>query len=571
MLAGCRLVQERISPYSPTMQKKMAVGQVMSLEELEGLLKEKEALGEKLMGYGKTVFKGTKIERFDVEIIDIQKGLSWLGGQSLIMIKCFHPVLQKVGNVIAGMSGSPIYVKGKLIGAIAYGGALRKEPICQVTPIQYMFREMDRPVEELGFMNRSQGLGPLAVPLAIHGLPGMPGPKLEELLQKTPFIPVVSGGGSARYSVEGVKLEPGSAISAFLVRGDVQLAAVGTVTYVDGDKILAFGHPFYAANQIDIPIGNAVVHTVIPSMWFPYKASSGGKVLGALIKDRTNAIYCKLGLKSRMIPVKLTVGNPVVKSSKTINFEMVDHPHISPLLLYLVSAYAAITYEPTWHPNTLIARLGFNLKDGRKALLEKVEAGETAFIRKFFGWTWQLLGSLMRNEFEKPVIDSIQIDLQYVHENRIARIKDVWAQEDEVPPGGVVRLNVLLSRYRKPDVLEKIEIRLPTGLKRGSRMEVLVGGGSFILPEIPPPRNLDNLIQGLKRIYRSTTLVAVAKLPQYNIGYKGQILDGLPDSFAAQILSSIKGDSIITTTTLRVTKQTGYILQGSKQITLKIK
>src|SRR5437867_5401067 len=275
-----------------------------------------------MRGYGVTVFEGNKLEKFDVEILGVLHNIG--PGQNLILAKINSPQVQRAG-VIAGMSGSPVYIDGKVIGALAYSWQFAKEPVAGITPIEEMLKIADLGTNtgavvvaatprmtgaeflgaianhkttelfeklESGFMHASPaGVKPIAIPLSLSSFAPETISRFSNVLDTMGFIavPSGSGGGQPPAAVEA-EFRPGDAIGAVLLNGDFNVAATGTVTFIDGNRIYAFGHPFLDIGEVSFPMAKSEIVTVMPILASSFKFASTGKIVGSFRQDRSTGI-----------------------------------------------------------------------------------------------------------------------------------------------------------------------------------------------------------------------------------------------------------------------------------------
>ena len=329
-----------------------------------------------MTGYGLTVFEGTHPDRFPIVVIGVLH--NFLPLQDIILIRSDDPRLVHAG-IVAGMSGSPIFISGpdgdRLMGALSYGWHFAKDPIAGVTPIANMLAELDRPVRgrehtpafeaaadrpasdrlaragapprfgdhplpPLPLDGASSTLARAAVPLSVAGFSAS---SLEELTRALgPYhITPMAAGGAARPGADGpARFEPGGSISVELVRGDMSMQGVGTVTWVDGDKVLAFGHPMFGLGEVYLPVATAEVHTVMASLSSSFKMASPLVEAGTLVQDRQSCIAADMGHRSDMIPIHVRVSSPG-GPDRDFHAEVVRHRFLTPLLASTVIANAA--------------------------------------------------------------------------------------------------------------------------------------------------------------------------------------------------------------------------------------
>lgn len=547
---------------------------IMSLAELEPLLRDARQAGKTLRAVGRSVFEGVRIETFEVELLDIMKNF-W-PKRDLIMGRLLpsHPVLAKAG-VIAGMSGSPIYVNGKMIGALAYSmGPFGKDPIIGITPIEFMIADASRPNPQVGTIFHSQTMNAIATPVFVSGLSGRSLEKLQKKLEPMNMLVVPAGGGSGIWKAPG-KFEEGSAIGAQLVAGDLAITATGTVTYVDGDLVVAFGHPFFGAGPIEMPITTAIIHTVFPSLNRSFKISSPGRLMGALHLDRSSCIAGRTGRMPRMIPVQVTMCSPREGGQETINCQIIDNPMWFGLLLDLIISQMEETYEPSAAPRTIRTKLAVRFKGGRTLQCEGIrflnpEAGWGAFRGGGIDAT-DKVGEIFDNEWQKPEIEDISIVTEQIHELKVSAVKDAWTLVPEVEDGGTVPIRVQFRKWRGPDETRDISIKLPKGLDRGSEVTIEIGGGLAIRKERPPASNFDELIDSLTQEHRATDLVAVTPANAYSIMYKGKVLERMPKSIIGRLVPALESEATLAPVSVRSVVDTDTIILGRTSVRVKIK
>lgn len=547
---------------------------IMSLAELEPLLREARQAGKTLRAVGRSVFEGVRIETFDVELIDIMKNF-W-PKRDLIMGRLLptHPVVARAG-VIAGMSGSPIYVNGRMIGALAYSmGPFGKDPLIGITPIEFMIADANRPGPQVGAISHCQTMTAIATPIFVSGFSGRALEKLQKTLEPLNFLVVPAGGGSGIWKPPE-KFEEGSAIGAQLVSGDLDISATGTVTYVDGDLVVAFGHPFFGAGPIEMPITTAVIHTVFPSLNRSFKISSPGRLMGALHLDRSSCIAGRTGRTPRMIPVQVTMCSPREGGEETIRCQVIDNPTWFGLLLDMIITQMEETYEPSAAPRTIRTKLAVRFKGGRTLQCEGIR-----FLNPEAGWgpfrgggvdVTAKVGEIFDNQWQKPEIEEISIFTEQVHELKVAAVKDAWTLAPEVEDGGTVPIRVQFRKWRGPDETRDISIRLPRGLDRGGQVTIEVGGGLALRKDRPPASNFDELIEVLTQEHRATDLVAVAPANAYSVLYKGRVLERLPNSVIGRLVPALESEATLVPVTVRSVVDTDTIILGRTSVRVKIK
>jgi hypothetical protein len=545
---------------------------IMPLDELETIVREARQSGRTVRASGLSVFEGASIERFDAELLDIMK--NFLPKRDLILARLLptHPVVTKAG-VIAGMSGSPVYLNGKVIGALAYSmGWFAKEPIIGITPIQYMIEDARRATPEIGLApHRSPetGLAPIETPVIASGMPPAMVDRLAKHLKTRGLLLVPSGAGSRVHDVPD-HFQPGSAIGAQLVSGDVDLTGVGTVTYVEDDLVIAFGHPFFGEGPTDLPITTAVVHTTFAGMMRSYKIASPVKEVGALTQDRATCIAGRVGKRARMIPVSIEFRNMAENLSQTMNVSIVNNSWF-PMLVGMVSSYGVETFEPSQKPRTIVSKLNLKLSGGRSLQFEEVSAFNPEGLSAQAGDTMSALMRLMRNPYARLEIESLSVVNEYVNQARVAVVKAAWPLQHEVPEGGQAKIRVRLGKWRGPDELRDIEVPIPREVPRGSEVSIEIAGAPSVDPMQPPATTLDELIESLQKEYKATQLVATLYVDTLTVLYKGRTLERMPASVVAQLIPGVTDNAVLATTPVRVMVDAGMVIEGAANVTVRIK
>jgi outer membrane protein assembly factor BamB len=307
-----------------------------------------------MRGYGLTVFKGTKIERFEVEVVGVLDNA--LYGYPLVMIMMRGgPITERGAMVIAGMSGSPIFIEGKILGALAYGFGFPKEPVALVTPLEAMLTNLHpraesqladlrsghmirKPVRIAGVRYAGVYIGheqpttpnvawarPLMTPIMVSGVSPRTMKYLEAMLQRHGFTPLMAPSGGTAKQVP-VRFEPGAAVATPLATGDIDLSAIGTLTYRKGDYVLAFGHPFFGAGAVEMPMHAAEIVDVFSSYAVSFKLGNRAQPLGAIYYDGAFAIAGRMGQRAKMIPMTARITNPARAVQREFTCEVFNHP-----------------------------------------------------------------------------------------------------------------------------------------------------------------------------------------------------------------------------------------------------
>jgi len=454
-----------------------------------------------MRGVAYTVFQGTQPEAMEVEVLGVLKNANGPKGD-VILIR-LGGAKAEYNGVVAGMSGSPVYLNGKLAGAVAFRiGEFSKEPIAGVTPITEMLEinAMDRSpapsaVEAKAAANPSSktaspGAGspaqayanyltPIDTPLVFSGFSEETIESFASRFAAAGVVPVM-GTGSVSDDHQAEPLEPGSAVSAILVRGDMDIAATCTVTYINADHLLACGHPLLQFGMVDLPMTKAQVLATLASPLAAFKIVNATEPVGAFVQDRHNGMLGEFGKKAEMIPVTLTIRSE--SSDKQFHYEILNNARLSPLAmmatvfnaLHGVNEYGEETtyrlkgrIRVEGYPEVALENMFTALESGPpSAMLAATSLGER-FSR------------IYDNPYKTPDIVGIQLDFDLVHDHRWARLESARTDIIEARPGDDITIEALLRPYRGEGLLEQIPITIPTSASKGP-LRILVSDGDTL-------------------------------------------------------------------------------------------
>lgn len=571
-----------------------------------------------MRGYGLTVFQDARIDTFDVEVIGVIRN-QFYTDHDIIMVGVSGPYVDEAG-VIAGMSGSPVYIDGKLVGALAYRfGAFPMKPIGGVTPIGHMLdiREAvesetapggNEPGGTPGGMGGGRnglspsglspsglgpfdispsGLKPISVPMVFSGFHPNTVSLFENELRGRGLVPVAGGsvaesvtGGSVAGSVTGgdSSLEPGSAVSAQLIRGDYNMAGTGTVTWREEDAILAFGHPFLWTGALNVPMNRAEIITVIPDQTGSTKISSVADEVGSVLWDHTNGIYGQLGDTARMIPVELSYDD-VIRAPRTYRFDVMMANGWTPLLVNMAVANTILANGRMAGERTITLGGRIALRGHPDVVFDDQFSGQaslSALARDVNG----VLNFVLDNRFITPMIESLRIDIHSSDERSTAVIEDVWFGSETVEPGDTLEVRVYLRPYRGDRLVRRMDVTIPKTVSPGP-LQVLVGSDRAVtrhdlnaVPQRYRPTDGPRLIELLNN--RRTGNRVYLKMFQGGAGgmVKGREMPGLPPSVLAVMDSErTKGsfvpirEKVVAEETIR----TDYVVAGQNWSRLTVK
>jgi hypothetical protein len=456
-----------------------------------------------MRGVAYTVFQGTTPEPMEVEVLGVLKNANGPKGD-VILVRLGGAKAEYTG-VVAGMSGSPVYFNGKLAGAVAFRiGEFSKEPIAGVTPISEMLEisALDstptsvpvqvKSVPSLASKTSGPGLPnatvqsfanylrPIDTPLVFSGFSEDAVQRFAPQFVAQGIVPVM-GVGSASDVKQPEPLVPGSAVSAVLVRGDMDIAATCTVTYIDATHLLACGHPLMQFGMVDLPMTKAQVLATLPSPLNAFKIVNATETVGSFVQDRHNGILGEIGKQAEMIPVTLTIHGGT--APKQFHYEVLNNARLSPVAisttvfnaLHGVNEYGD---ETTYTMKGAISVGGFpevKLQD----MYSTADGGQPAAMlaASSIGGAF---GRIYDNPYSTPDIKGLQLDFEVTNERHWAKLESARTDLSEARPGDEITVEVLLRPYRGEAVIEHIPVHIPPSASKGSTLHVLVSDGDML-------------------------------------------------------------------------------------------
>ncbi len=459
-----------------------------------------------MRGVAYTVFEGVKPEPMDVEVLGILHNVN--GPRGDVILVRLHGKKVEYTGVVAGMSGSPVYLDGKLAGAIAFRiGEFSKEPIAGVTPIADMLEinALDKsPVEEAAAAKPSISvvvgksaapgesaslpsatqdfanyLKPIEAPLVFNGFSEDAVRQFAPQFSSAGIVPVM-GAGSVSEEKQPEPLVPGSAVSAVLVRGDMDIAATCTVTYVDPQRLLACGHPLLQFGSVDIPMNKAQVLATLPSPLNAFKIVNTTEAAGAFVQDRHTGILGMLDKQPDMIPVTLTIHGG--SSTKDFHYEVLNNPRLSPVAimatvfnaLHGVNEYGE---EITYRLNGSLDIKGFP-EVALKNMFTPEDGGQPAAMEAALS-LGERFGQIYDNPYSAPAVEGVKLDFDLIRERRWARLESARTDVTEVRPGDRIMIETVLVPYRGERSVRQIPVKIPTSASKGT-LRILVTDGDTL-------------------------------------------------------------------------------------------
>ncbi|MBC7796798.1 MAG: hypothetical protein H7Z37_07995 [Pyrinomonadaceae bacterium] len=505
-----------------------------------------------MRGTARTVFSGSESEEFEVEILGVMPG--FIGPKHPAIIGRLSGKNAERTGVFAGMSGSPVFIDGKLVGAISFSFPFSKEPIAGITPIETMIEIFERknviktqtepravsfaqltaldlqptlpkqPIASSPFMAAiapdsplvkllGQQFAPIATPLVFSGMNQETLNQFSTQLIANGVLPVSSVGGSAE--LKSLKkstdktLLPGDSVTVALARGDYSLAAAGTVTYRDGDKIYAFGHPFLNLGVTEMPMLESSVVIVIPNANNSFKLSVPGDMVGTLGQDRSTGIYGELGKTPKMIPVKINVKTSN-NAAQIYDFEIVKDPFLTPLLLNMTVFNSITATERAIGDSTIVISGKINVKNAPPILLERKISASNApvFAASSVATPTSLL---LSSGFENIELSGIEINVTSTDTKNEATLQSLTIDKTQVKAGETFEMSASIRNDSGKSSVQKIPITLPKETAAGTYL-VYIGDGNSLNQVSATrsfvPKNVSDLVNIINQVKKSDRLYA---------------------------------------------------------------
>jgi hypothetical protein len=456
-----------------------------------------------------TVFQGTEPEPMPVEIVGVWK--NYLGPKQDVIL-CKLGGKGKITGVAAGMSGSPVYFDGKLMGAISLRmGVFSPDAICGITPIESMLeiqefdksrptdartpdkvaQALDAPGGPAGLSSDqrasvlSAGVQPIDTPMMFSGFSSNVLKQFEPMFSQMGVTAVQGGASAGKLSAKPAagwekSLNPGEAVSGVLVSGDMSATGMGTVTYNDGKRILAFGHPFYNLGPIDMPMAKSEIMMVFSSSYQPTKFGSATEVVGALKQDRYTGIMGELGAEAPTVPVHVRVrslgAGGVVIGQKDLNFNVFVHQKWTPLLMNMTLANSLQEMNEFADEITYRVSGDVQLAGSQKLHVSTVQTGNDAMapVPLMVGaWWGDKFTRLFGNNVTTPNLKQVECTVDLLPDRRIMAVDTAWTPSSEVIAGSEIPVKVFLRPYRGERIEQNITVKIPADLPKGEHRILL--------------------------------------------------------------------------------------------------
>jgi len=559
-----------------------------------------------MRGYALSVFKGTKIEKFGIEILGVVAKFN--EGKDYIMFRATSgpPVTRGLG-IAEGMSGSPIYINGRLVGAISLGQQFGKDPVGFATPIEDMFdawspdlpariptvsaapgaaTKLDAAGTQLDSANFQD-----MMPLTISGMDAQSLSRLGTALAPFHFH-VMAGGGTEGGTdtnplAQHPTLQPGSAVGVALVQGDFDANATGTVTYRDGNRLLLFGHPFQNLGPIDAALTTAYVVDIYPSYQTSFKLGSPIKTVGRIFQDRPFSVGGIIGPMPQMIPMTVTVNDESIHRNKVFHVRVINHPLLTGRFIPAIAGAA-------------INQIHGDPGDSMATVTMDVDAEEVGHVRRTntyydplsidqaaTGDISSLMGLLSSNPFYPLAVKSVNMTVRIRNRHDTAEIDHLFVNQSKFAPGDTVNVGVVLKPYKQPLYTQFVSVKIPQSTPDGtlplsiaggadegggggsSLLAILLGGGQSAQPS-GPAANVGQLVKQFEEKPQNNQLVAHLSLPTYAVTVKGEKLSGLPPTLSSVMQSPRTTGFHSVRDEVKVAQTVPYLVSGSQTLNITV-
>jgi hypothetical protein len=582
----------------------------------------------RLKGVGRTVFEGNQIQEFQVEFLGVLKN-AIAPKHDVILARLSGGPLANTG-VIAGMSGSPVYVDGKLVGAVALSFPFSKEAIAGITPIQEMLDVVpsastedkarsssayelrtfpipqspgsvgrlipDERLESqdlttlLPPVEEDSSLSSLRLPLRFGGFSSSVVRTFAPSLRRLGFEPMEGGmltGSPASTAPGGAQadendLEPGRMVSVMLVEGDLNLNVDCTITYRQGNNLYACGHRFLMTGPVEFPFAPSHVLTTVPNLASSFKVDVPGAPVGSIRQDRFGAIYGVVGDNATMIPVNLKVDSTLHRE-ENYHFQIAQQDFLTPLLANLAISSALSSTERSMGPSTMSISGAIRLTSGDTVKLEDVLAGDINTPNLAGTSVAGPLGYLLHSGFSNLKVAGIDVSIKVSNEKRAATLQQAWCTQSQVRPGDHVEVIAVLRKESGEEEVVKIPVDIPPSVT-DKTLSVMVGDGPAVnalqnrlgpLGTANSVRDVHQLVTALNKMRHNNRLYVLLMSPQRSFMLHGSEYPSPPPSLLQTFLADpavassalYRGTSVVGDFE---TKPQPYSIQGQKMLMLKV-
>jgi len=527
-----------------------------------------------MKGKGKSVFEENRIEEFDVEIVGVLQNFE--PKRNLIVAKLSGKILDKSG-VIQGMSGSPVYIDGKLIGAVAYSiGSFPKETFAGITPIEEMLsisrKETPRSafsqqvpltkslsLDELFELNRNfflpqstfsaegEAYSPLSIPLVLSGFSARVFEKASSFYSKLGFSPMrgsLSAQSLEKVSPPDLSLQEGGPVAIQWVGGDMDVSAVGTVTHIDGNRILAFGHPVANLGAVDYGMNKAKVLAVVPSLYSSFKIAATDIQVGRFFQDRASGVLGEAGKFPQMVPLKINIVDSVGKA-KEFSLKVVRDRILTPTLLNFSLMNILSSEERAIGDLSLGLTGDVYLDNSMSVHLEDFFSGNfDAPVTSLSNLVAAVVYLLTNNEFKELRIHKIDLNVDVAEEANFAYMERVWLDKYEVSPNERIQVKIYVRTFGGQSILQEVGLSAPN-LPSGSEFQLVVADAATMHQiEMSQyravgfvPRSLNQLVRMLSNLRKNNRIYFKIIASKPGLFLKGEEMPNLPPTMKSMFSS----------------------------------
>jgi hypothetical protein len=573
-----------------------------------------------MTGVGKTTLQGTEIVEFQVRVLAVLKNAG--PKNDLIVVRCSGAGLEESG-IIAGMSGSPVYIGGRLIGAVAYAFQWGKLPLAGVQPIDQMLAVSDakswavrgatqavgeqreagvRPLEsgtsDLKFQISDTGISdlkckitdmvaeapagrgafdfqPIQTPVTVSGLSPRVLERFRQDLAPYGMVPMMSGGFDPSRPVKA-RLEPGAPLVVCLMRGDMEATGSGTITEVSGDRVYGFGHAMFGFGEADYPLMTGVAQVVVPSLMRSFRIGASVGEVGRLLWDEQTAVFGRLTKeRAAMVPISVKISGPAKGAVRTYRYEMIRHPKLSASLAGMATANSLVVQSELPQEHTVAYRVAVK-PVGRPPVVRENLAVSPDADGYVEAQVRMMLLLAMDNQFCSVPVESVEVEATVEPGSRLAEIQEVRALRNSVRPGGTMPVEMKVRPYRAEPRWMRVEVQVPDDYADGSYRLTLCGADDALRSEMREaptrfrPDDVDSLLAILGRSERRDQLFVRLETHGAGLAIGRDELPNLPSSMRT-ILAESARRQISGVAQPRVSKQAvPYVLQGSGDVTITV-
>jgi hypothetical protein len=547
------------------------------------------------------VFEGNKPEAMQVEVLGILRNMS--GPKGDVILVRLHGEKPEYTGVVAGMSGSPVYIDGKLVGALAFRiGQFSKEPIAGVTPIASMLEinELDStpaqdaasakspamvpartggPGEAPPIASVAQYLQPIDTPLVFDGFNQETIQRFSSEFAEAGIVPVM-GAGSADSSIKDpTPIAAGSSVAAVLVRGDMDISATCTVTYVDANRLLACGHPLMGSGAVEMPMTKSQVLATLASPSNSFKIATSTETIGSFVQDRHAGILGRFDKDAHMIPVTLTISGAA--HPRSYHFEVLNNGRITPVAM-MATVYNAVQGTNEYGEDTTFRVAGsINVSGHSKLTLDDMfapsDGGQptAASIATALG---ERFSRIFENPYQRPDITGVELNVSVIPERRFARLETARTDVTEARPGDEIVVETVLRPYRGENLVRQIPIRIPTSAPRGT-LRILVSDGDTLdrmqrQSTVPSRCDLSSTIAMLNNRHANHRLYVSLLEANPQATVQDKVMPALPLS-VMNVMEGMRGtqDMVVSaeSSVREASTPLDYVVSGQQVITVNVR